>query len=252
MQIAIVGFGTMGKLVSRIARDSGHIVQTVIDPFSADPMVTSKECTEQTLRDSEVIIEFAASEGILDRLDLYGKLGIPAVIATTGWYDRMPDAKSALCNTNCAIIWSGNFSLGVQLFLKIARNASMIFNRFPIYDPLIQECFHAGKADSPSGTAIMLGNILLEELERKNQLETGRLDRKRADSEIHVSSTRGGSIPGTHTLVFDSPVDTIEITHRARNREGFAYGALQAATWISSGRRGFFSLDDMLTDLIPR
>ena len=252
MQIAIVGFGKMGRLVSQIAQDSGHFIKAVIDPVSQDPMVTSRECTERALLGSEVIIEFAASEGILERLKLYGKLGIPAVIATTGWYDRIPDAKSALGKTNCAIIWSGNFSLGVQLFLKIVRNASMIFNRFPIYDPLIQECFHAGKADSPSGTAVMLGNILLEELEGKNQLETGRLDRKRADSEIHVSSSRGGSIPGTHTVMFDSPVDTIEITHRARNREGFAYGAVQAAVWVSSGRKGFFSLDDMLTDLIPR
>ena len=252
MQIAIVGFGKMGKLVSQIAQDSGHFIKAVIDPVSQDPMVTARECTERAFLGSEVVIEFAASEGILERLALYGKLGIPAVIATTGWYDLMPDVKSALDKTNCAIIWSGNFSLGVQLFFKIVRNASMIFNKFPIYDPLVQECFHAGKADSPSGTAVMLGNILLEELEGKNQLETGRLDRKRVDSEIHVSSTRGGSIPGTHTVMFDSPVDTIEITHRARNREGFAYGAVQAAVWISSGRKGFFSLDDMLTDLIPR
>jgi 4-hydroxy-tetrahydrodipicolinate reductase len=95
----------------------------------------------------------------------------------------------------------------------------------------------------------MLGNILLEELSGKDRLESARLDRKRKDSEIHLSAARGGSNPGTHTLIFDSPVDSIEITHRARSREGFAAGALQAASWIADGKKGFFSIDDMMADL---
>ena len=95
----------------------------------------------------------------------------------------------------------------------------------------------------------MIGKILLEELQRKDSVESARLDRKRKDSEIHLSSARGGSNHGTHTVIFDSPVDSVEITHRARSREGFAAGAIQAAAWVSDGRKGFFSLDDMLAEL---
>jgi len=252
MRVAVVGYGRMGHLIRQVALGGGHSIVAIVDPYATDSEVTSKVLTKDALADAEVVIDFSVAELAVDHIQLYAKLALPAVIGTTGWYPHLPAVQEAMKATDCAIIWSGNFSLGVHLFFALARKAAALMNNFPQYDTLVHEMHHAGKADSPSGTAVMLGNILLEELEAKNQLETGRLDRKRADSEIHVSSTRGGFIPGTHTLLFDSPVDTIEITHRARNREGFAYGAVQAAAWITSGRRGFFSLDDMLTDLIPR
>ncbi|MPN47776.1 4-hydroxy-tetrahydrodipicolinate reductase [bioreactor metagenome] len=122
-------------------------------------------------------------------------------------------------------------------------------NNFPEYDSLVQEWFHAAKADSPSGTAVMLGNILTQQLDAKDKLETARLDRRREKHEIHISSVRGGYSPGVHTVLFDSPVDTIELTHTARNREGFVSGALKAAAWIVAKKQGFFSIDDMLDDV---
>ncbi len=252
MRIALVGYGRMGRLIRQVATGNGHQIVAIVDPYSSDNEITSKILTKEAFVDAEVVVDFSAAEQAVEHILFYGKMALPAVMGTTGWYSRLPEVQEALKGMDCAIIWSGNFSLGVHLFFALARKAAALMNNFPQYDTLVHEMHHAGKADSPSGTAVMLGNILLEELEGKNQLETGRLDRKRADSEIHVSSTRGGSIPGTHTVMFDSPVDTIEITHRARNREGFAYGAVQAAVWVSSGRKGFFSLDDMLTDLIPR
>lgn len=252
MQIAIVGYGKMGRLVRTLAIGEGHGIAAIIDPNVHEPEVTSRSCDPGSLAGSDVAIEFSAAEGMLDRLRVYAETEIPAVIATTGWHAHLDEARGMLAKTDGAIIWSGNFALGVHLYFSIVRAAARLMDHFDQYDPSVQELFHAGKADSPSGTAVMLGNILLEELKRKEACETGRLDRKRADSEIHVSSARGGYHPGTHTVVFDSPADTIEITHRARNREGFAMGALQAAAWISDGKRGFFGLEDMLADMRDR
>lgn len=249
MQIAIVGFGRMGHVVYQSAIRGGHKVVSVIDPHSNAPEVTAKTCTVDSLNEAEVVIEFSVPENVEDRMRTYTKAKIPAVVATTGWYDRLESIRKEFSDTDCSIIWSGNFAIGVHLFFSIIRQASALMDKFPTYDPVVQELFHAGKGDSPSGTSLMIGNIMLEELDRKDRLESARLDRKRADSEIHLSSARGGSNPGTHTVIFDSPVDSIEITHRARSREGFAAGAIQAATWIGDGRRGFFSLDDMLAEL---
>jgi 4-hydroxy-tetrahydrodipicolinate reductase len=248
MRIAIVGYGNMGRLVRSIALSSDHEIAAVIDPNVRDPEVTSNVCDPRSLSDADVAVEFSAAEGMLERLEAYAAAELPAVVATTGWYGKMEEARELVEKSGSAVIWSGNFALGVHLYTSIVRAAARMAARSGSYDPLIQEMFHAGKGDSPSGTALMLGNILLEELGNKERLETGRLDRKREETEIHVSSARGGSHPGTHTVIFDCPADTIEIIHRARNRDGFALGALQAAQWISDGKKGFFCLDDMLGD----
>lgn len=250
MRIAIVGFGKMGHVVREAALRSGHEVVSVIDPHAQGPEVTSRTCDAASLANADVVVEFSVPEGIEERMMTYAKAKVPAVIATTGWYADMDRIRQRMQETECSIIWSGNFAIGVHLFFNLVRSAARRMERFPEYDPVVQELFHAGKGDSPSGTSIMLGNILLEELTRKDSLETARLDRKRSDSEIHLSSARGGSHPGTHTVIFDSPVDSIEITHRAHSREGFATGALQAAAWVSDGRKGFFKLDDMLAELM--
>lgn len=250
MRIAIVGYGKMGHVVRDLALREGHQVVAVIDPHAKAPEVTAKSCDQAALEGVDVAIEFSVPDGIEQRLHAYAEASVPAVVATTGWYNRLEAIERAMDGSGCSIIWSGNFAIGVHLFFAIAKRAAHLMDRFPSYDPVVQELFHAAKGDSPSGTSLMLGNILLEELSGKDRLETGRLDRKRDPNEIHLSSARGGSNPGTHTLIFDSPVDSIEITHRARSREGFAAGALQAAAWIGDGKKGFFKLDDMLRDLL--
>ena len=250
MRIAIVGFGKMGHVLRQTALRSGHEVVAVISPHADEPEVTSRTCDLAALAKADVAIEFSVPEGIEERMKVYAEAKVPAVVATTGWYGQMDHIRQEMEKAGGSILWSGNFAIGVHIFFSLARSAARLMERFAEYDPVVQELFHAGKGDSPSGTSAMLGNILLEELTRKDRLETARLDRKRTDNEIHLSSARGGSHPGTHTLIFDSPVDSIEITHRARNREGFATGALQAAAWISDGRTGFFKLDDMLAELM--
>lgn len=249
MKIAIVGFGKMGKMVYESALAGGHAVVAVVDPHSDSPLVTAHECSRQTLQDSEVVIEFSTPGEVLKRLTIYGELKLPAVIATTGWYEELAKAQDIVEKGGNAVIWSGNFAIGVHLFFKIARYSAHLVNQIGLYDPVVQELFHSAKGDSPSGTSLMLGNILLEELEGKTALETGRLDRQRESQEIHLASARGGSHPGTHALIYDSPADTIEIIHRARNREGYALGALKAATWIKDKQTGFFTIDAMLGEL---
>jgi len=246
MRIAIVGYGKMGRLLYTRAREKGHEVAAIIDPKVEAPEVTSPVCDGKSFSNADMVIEFSTPEEILDRIAFYGQNRLPAVIATTGWYDQLEDARRVVNSCKSSLLWSGNFAIGVHLYMSIVKAAAGIMNRFPGYDPAVQEVFHAGKGDSPSGTSLMLGDILLKELTSKERLETGRLDRKRTDSEIHISSLRGGYCPGTHTVMFDSPVDTVEITHRARSRDGFADGALQAASWLLKAPAGFFSLDDML------
>ncbi len=249
MHIAIVGFGKMGRQLHEAAISNGHEVVSVIDPHVVDPKVTHRTLTAQALADADVAIEFSAAEGIEERMNLYCDTSTPAVIATTGWYDKLDALKELDSRSGCAIIWSGNFSIGVQLFFSIVRKAASLMNSFPEYDALVQEWFHAAKADSPSGTAVMLGKILTQQLDAKDKLETARLDRRREKQEIHISSVRGGYSPGVHTVLFDSPVDTIELTHTARNREGFVSGALKAAAWITAKNHGFYCIDDMLNDV---
>lgn len=250
MKIAIVGYGTMGKALAAFVQEQGHAVTSIIDRHSENPQVTHPAVSKEALADCDVVIEFASAEGIEERIALYAEHKIPAVIATTGWYDRLEVVAKIAKSTGASILWSGNFAIGVQLFYRIVANAAQLFNPFDEYDVLVNEWFHAKKADSPSGTAVTLAKILTENLDRKERSETARLDRRRADDEIHVSSVRGGYTAGEHTVIFDSPADTITLKHASRSREGYLAGALQAAAWIADGRVGFHSLEEMLDQVL--
>lgn len=252
MKIGIVGYGRMGRMVRNVALETGNEIVAVIDPVVNVPEVTGASLALTALQGCQAVIDFSTPSCAIDHILLYARAGIPAVIGTTGWYGQLEEVRSLVKDLpDCAIVWSGNFSIGVHLFFEIVRHAAALVSKFDDYDVLAHELHHAGKADSPSGTAKMLGDILLQQMESKDSVESSRLDRKRLDSEIHISSSRGGYFPGTHEVYFDSPVDTIKISHVARNREGFARGAVRAAAWVSDGRRGFFSLDDMMADLLP-
>jgi 4-hydroxy-tetrahydrodipicolinate reductase len=250
MRIAIVGYGKMGKMVRTVALEAGHEVVAVIDPWSPQPEVTALGLDVSSLADCDVAIDFTHPATVVDDILLYARLGIPAVIGTTGWYDRLDEVREAVEGLDCSIIYSGNFSLGVAVFLQIVEKAAILFDRVGGYDPFIQETHHAQKADSPSGTASMLASVVLENSSNKNSIVSDTLHRTRKDDELCIGSLRGGFVPGTHTVAFDSPEDTIELVHRARSRQGFAAGAVKAAAWISDGRKGVFTLSDMIDDLL--
>jgi 4-hydroxy-tetrahydrodipicolinate reductase len=150
-------------------------------------------------------------------------------------------------NNQVALIHAANFSLGMNIFYQILQQAAALFDRFENYDVSGIELHHHKKADSPSGTARKLADILLKYIQRKKKATYDLVNRKIEPDELHFASLRCGSIPGTHKIIFDSTADTVELTHTARNRQGLALGAVLAAEWIR-GRKGFFSIDDMMKD----
>ncbi|AEC02005.1 4-hydroxy-tetrahydrodipicolinate reductase [Parasphaerochaeta coccoides] len=246
MRIGIVGYGRMGHLIESLARQKGWKVVAIIDPVMDSPSVTARTLSASAMKECDVVVDFSSPESAVDNILFYAREDIPAVIGTTGWHERLDEVRAQVDENRAAIIYSGNFSIGVHLFVSIVRHAARLIDGFDDYDALVSELHHAGKADSPSGTALMIATAIMDNVKRKKHVETGRLDRMRAADELHVVSGRVGSVPGTHTVIFDSPADTLELTHRARSREGFAYGALAAAQWIADGRKGFFTLDDMM------
>ncbi|RPJ59210.1 MAG: 4-hydroxy-tetrahydrodipicolinate reductase [Dehalococcoidia bacterium] len=245
VKIALVGYGKMGQIVENLAREKGHHLTAIIDPYREDCL---KEINAANLTGAEVCIDFSHPQVVLDNIKQVAALGKNLVVGTTGWYDQMAEVKRVVAQNNIGLIWSGNFSIGVNALFRIAGCAAKIFNHLPDYDVLAHEVHHKNKADSPSGTASMLGQVLLDNLTRKKRLVFDRLDRKIEPDEIHFSSSRGGAIPGIHTILFDSAVDTIEITHTARSREGFASGAVLAAEFIQ-GKTGFYNIDDLMNSL---
>jgi 4-hydroxy-tetrahydrodipicolinate reductase len=247
VKIALIGYGKMGQMVRRFAEARGHAITAVVDPAAGPDC--QKEITAEALSDADVCIDFTTPQTAVANIRSIAALGKNMVIGTTGWYSQMEEVKRIVAERRIGLIWSGNFSIGVNALFRIVGFAARMFNRLPEYDVLGHEFHHKGKADSPSGTAVMLGNILLENLDRKRRLVTDRLDRKIEPDEIQFSSTRGGAIPGTHLVLFDSAVDTIEIQHTARGREGFAVGAVMAAEFIQ-GKKGFYSIEDLMDEVL--
>ncbi len=196
---------------------------------------------------SEVAIEFTNAESCLQNLPILAEKKINTIIGSTGWYDRMEEIKNVVQKSGIGCLWSANFSMGVQIFWYLARHAGKAVNLIPEYDVAIHELHHKMKKDAPSGTAVRTAQILLEEIDRKKEMSS---KSEVLPHELQVSATRVGSIPGTHTVYLDSAYDTIELTHTARNREGFATGAIKTAEWIT-GKKGFFTMDDYLSSLFP-
>ncbi len=247
MNIVISGYGKMGKIIEKMAKERGHFITATVDPI--EPEASNKNLSEEILENTDIVIDFSIPQTAMENAEKVCRAGKKLVMGTTGWYDNMSVMQKLASKDGSAIIWSGNFSLGVNIFFAIVAKTSQIMNSFSEYDPFIHEFHHNKKADSPSGTAVMIGDIVLNEIDRKTVIISKELKRQINPEELHISSTRGGSIPGTHILTFDSPVDTIELKHTARGREGFASGAVSAGEWIMD-KNGFFSINDMMQDII--
>lgn len=243
MNISVIGFGGMGKNVVSIAKERGHNIVSIIDQSVSE--ATHTQVTAEAIGNADVVIDFSSREAVLQNIELVGSLGINMIEGTTGWYDEMETVKNIVGKYSTGFLWSGNFSVGVNLYLKVVEYASHLFNNYPEYDIWGHEIHHAGKADSPSGTAKLLENILLDNLDRKTSVVEDKLDRKINSNEIHFSSTRGGQVNFAHTIAFDSAADTITLGHSARNRDGYALGAVLAAEWIQN-KKGFYSMKDFL------
>ena len=249
MRIALVGYGRMGRIVETLARRKGHEIGAIVDP-AADG-ATHTAVSAEALDGIEGVIEFSLPEGILDRIRLYAERGLKAVVATTGWGQQEAEARKITQNQsgNAAVLTGSNFSTGAHFLFRLAARASLMANKLPDYDLMIHEYHHRKKVDSPSGTALTLANRVLDHSQRKKRIWTEAVHGKAiGDDELHVSSTRGGSIPGIHSLLIDSDFDSIELVHTARSREGFAGGSILALEWLAD-RRGYFTADDFYDEL---
>ena len=233
MKIALIGHGGMGKAVEKIALERGHEIAAIIEAGD-----------ELNFTGADLIIDFSLGESVFENAEAASAANIPLIIGSTGWYDRIDEVSELTKNIPC--LWSSNFSIGVNLYFKIVEEASKLVNKFDEYDIWGHEIHHHNKADSPSGTAKTLSEILLKNIERKDKVFEDKLDRKREDNEIHFSSVRGGPVNFAHTIGFDSAADKILISHEARNRDGYALGALKAAEWLAKKEVGFYTMNDFL------
>lgn len=246
MNITLLGYGKMGHMIASLtAKD--HAIVSTIDLTAPD--ATHKTINASALKNTDVVIDFSHPEGFLDNLRRIAPFGKNVVAGTTGWYDHLETAKNIVTAGNIGFIYSSNFSIGVQLFLRLVERAGELFNPFEGYDAFAHEFHHRQKADSPSGTALSVAKVLLKTLPRKKTILADTSHGKIAPDALHLTSTRGGHIPGTHEVFFDSEADTVEIRHTARSRAGFAAGALKASQWLL-GKKGFFTMDDFLKDLL--
>jgi 4-hydroxy-tetrahydrodipicolinate reductase len=214
MKIALFGYGKMGHMIEEAAARHQLEVVCIIDPIAGN---------RGELSSADVCIDFTQPDAVIDNVRRCASAKKPVVIGTTGWYTKLDEVRAIVETSDIGLIYGSNFSIGVNLMFKLVERAGELFKSFEMYDPFLEEAHHKFKIDAPSGTAFSLKKIVDGELGRT----------------VPTASTRAGYIPGTHTLGFDSEVDTLTITHTARSRAGFAEGAIVAAKWIVE-RKGFY------------
>lgn len=239
MHIALIGYGKMGKMVEKAALARQHSVSAKLD--------SQKKITEETLNGTDMCIDFSHPSCAVDNIKQMAELGKNIVVGTTGWYDQIKEVNEIVASNQIGLIYSPNFSIGVNLFFEIVAAAAKLMDPFLEYDVGMIEEHHNQKVDSPSGTALLIAEQLLNHIKRKKRVIEDLGGKTVPADAIHISCLRCGSIPGTHTVVFDSLADNITLTHQARNREGFALGAIVAAEWLK-GRTGVFTMNDLFKE----
>jgi 4-hydroxy-tetrahydrodipicolinate reductase len=233
MNIILLGYGKMGKTIERIALERGHTISARIDVGNQNELDSAK---------GDVAIEFSHPEAALNNITKCLKRNIPVVCGTTGWLDHRAEVESLCQNTNGSFFYASNFSLGVNIFFKLNEFLAKLMTTTNGYSIAMEEIHHTEKKDAPSGTAITLAEGILKHTPAKARwvnTETGN------ENEIPIKSLRIGQVPGTHTVVYRSNVDDLEIKHTAHSRDGFALGAVLVSEWIQ-GKKGILNMDDFL------
>ena len=227
MKIAIVGYGKMGRMIEKAAEARGIEVALKLDEFNNAKF---EGITAENFAGIDVAIDFSISSAAVENILRIAALGVNLVVGTTGWQDHMSHVKSVVAGREIGMVWSPNYSVGVNAFFRLVSEAAKLLETESEYEAWAWEIHHSGKKDAPSGTLLKV------------------LDDMRAAGftrRIDVASNRAGVIAGTHEVGFDSPADTITLRHTARSREGFALGAVKAAEWIN-GKQGFYEFGDIL------
>ena len=236
MNIAIIGYGKMGKMIESIAVERGHHIILKIDIDNQD------DFTQANLEKAQVAIEFSKPETAFANVSRCIEYGVPVVSGSTGWHNRLDEVKRLCTECNGSMLCTSNFSLGVNIFFEINRNLARMMNRFPDYAVNIEEIHHTQKLDAPSGTAITLAEDVISEISR---IEKWELVETRRATSLPIHAIRRDSVPGTHCVTYSSEIDDIEITHTAHSRKGFALGAVIAAEYIHD-KKGIFTMKDVL------
>lgn len=235
MNILLIGYGKMGKMVEEIALLRNHNIVNIIDKDDSWDKIDSKEI--------DVAIDFSTPYTVVDNIVACFNLNIPIVVGTTGWYGRLNELKELAIKEERGLFVASNFSIGMFIFNKLNEQLSKLMNNHPSYDVSIEEIHHIQKLDAPSGTAITLAETIIDNLDRKNKWELN--CEKEESNIINITSQRIGQVPGTHTITYSSEVDDIILTHQAHNRNGLAVGAVLAAEFMK-GKKGFYNIKDLI------
>ena len=228
MKIALIGYGKMGRIIETLAIEKGDRIVAKIDEHNAGEIV-------ELLKTADAAIDFSNAGIVKKNVEACLAADVPLVEGTTGWNDKQDEIKNLIEAKNGAFVFGANFSVGVNLFYRIADFASELFAKFDDYEAFIEEQHHSKKLDAPSGTALKLKEIVAKNITK----------------DFSVSATRAGKIPGTHRVGFDGDADQILLGHFARSREGFASGAILAAHWIV-GKKGFYEFTDVMDEILER
>lgn len=243
MNIGLIGYGRMGKEIEIVANERGHVIAAV---FDIDNNAHGKGLTKKSLHGVDVCIEFSTPDTVIDNIEAVNAAGLNMVVGTTGWYDRLDRVREIVKQKKTGLIYASNFSLGVNLFTRIVQEAAKLFDRYPDYDVAIHEIHHRLKADSPSGTALSIGAAIVKGMKRKTEIFHETSHGAIKPQHLHITSSRLGAVTGKHAVTFDSEADTIELTHTAKSRRGFAVGAVVAAEWIK-GKKGVYTMSDVIS-----
>ena len=227
MNLALIGYGKMGRMIEQLAVARGHRVVFRVDVEENDQ---GQALTRESLQGVDVAFDFTVPDAVVPNVDRVTALGVSMVVGTTGWMNHLGEVRRLVEERPVGLVYSSNFSIGVNVFFRLMEVAASQFQNYSDYDPWIYEIHHRAKVDAPSGTALKLKQIL-------QKAYSGR--------EISTASNRAGAVPGIHTVGFDSESDTLTFTHTARSRIGFASGALHAAEWVR-GKKGVYEFSEVL------
>ena len=242
MKIALLGYGKMGKAVEQIAIDRGHQILLRVDAENHENL------TIYNLKKVDLAIDFSTPASVLNNIKLCFEAEIPLVVGTTGWYNHLDEIKNTCEAGKKSFLYASNFSIGVNIFFHINKMLAAVMNRYSQYEVQIEEIHHTQKLDSPSGTAITMASDIVRCLDRKSEWINELIGNEKAviakPEQLLIESHRIEDVPGTHTVIYSSEVDEIEIKHTAHSRTGFALGAVLASEWLY-GRKGFYNITSM-------
>lgn len=235
MNIALIGYGKMGKEIEKIAHARNHKIGLKIDKDNANLF------TLEMLKDIDVAIEFSTPETVVQNINNCFNANVPIVVGTTGWYNHFKEIEQNCISKNQTLFYATNYSIGVNLFMKVNLYLAELMNNYPNYSVALEEIHHVHKLDKPSGTAITLAEQIISKIDLKKSWSIT----ENTEDKLFIKDVREGEVPGTHIVKYQSIIDDIEIMHKAHNRQGFALGAVIAAEFLK-GKKGIYNMSNLI------